>query len=220
MSEYHPPRFRSERFHCPYCNALALHKWTDTTGFEALVAEGFSQIDPVCIDENVVHISFSSCCDNPTFWCNEKIIYPPLSTAPPANSNLPDDVKAIYEEASTISDQSPRAASALLRLAVEMLLEHIGRTGRLDTNIKNLVEEGLDPQIQQALDIVRVTGNHAVHPGEIVFDDPTDAQAIFYLVNIIAETFITQPKHIQKLYDNLPERDKKAEVLPFIQTKI
>ena len=134
----------------------------------------------------------------------------PRATAPPANSDLPADVKAVYEEASTISNQSPRAASALLRLAVQMLLEHIGKTGKIDTNIKNLVEEGLDPQIQQALDIVRVTGNYAVHPGTIVFDDTTDVQAIFYLVNIIAEAFITQPKRIQKLYDNLPEKDKKA----------
>ena len=208
VSEYHPPSFRSERFHCPYCHAYASHSWTDIAGFE--VDTDVYSTDTLHIGENVVHISFSSCCDNPTFWCNEKIIYPPSRTAPPANSDLPADVKAVYEEASTISNQSPRAASALLRLAVQMLLEHIGKTGKIDTNIKNLVEEGLDPQIQQALDIVRVTGNYAVHPGTIVFDDTTDVQAIFYLVNIIAEAFITQPKRIQKLYDNLPEKDKKA----------
>ena len=207
MSKYYPPSFRSERFHCPYCHAYTSHMWTDT-GFE--VAENNFMIAQVCIGENVVNISFSSCCNNPTFWCDEKIIYPPSRTAPPASSDLPDDVKAVYEEASTISSQSPRAASALLRLALQMLLEHIGRTGTLDTNIKNLVEEGLDPQIQKALDIVRVTGNHAVHPGKIVFDDTTDVQAIFYLVNIIADTFITQPKRIQKLYDNLPEDARKA----------
>ena len=91
-----------------------------------------------------------------------------------------------------------------------MLLEHLGTTGNLNTNIKNLVKAGLDPQIQQALDIVRVTGNHAVHPGEIVFDDTTNVQTLFDLVNIISETFITQQKRIQKLYDNLPEKDKKS----------
>ena len=177
MSKYYPPSFRSERFHCPYCNSYTSHSWTDI-GFS--VEENNFIIDQVCIGENVVNISFSSCCGNPTFWCDEKIIYPPSQTAPPANSDLPVDVKAVYEEASTISTHSSRAAAALLRLALQMLLEHIGRSGNLNTNIKNLVEEGLDSQIQQALDIVRVTGNHAVHPGEIVFDDTTDVQALFF----------------------------------------
>ena len=178
MSEYYPPSFRSERFHCPYCHSYASHRWTDD-GFS--VEENYFIIDPVCIGEDVVHISFSSCCDNPTFWCNEKIIYPLKPNTPPANSDLPDDIKQVYDEAAAIADQSPRAACALLRLAVEMLLKHLGGTRDINTNIKKLVEKGLDPEIQKALDIVRVTGNHAVHPGEIAFDDTTNVQAIFEL---------------------------------------
>ena len=90
-----------------------------------------------------------------------------------------------------------------------MLLEYRGKTGNLNTNIKNLVKEGIGQQIQQALDIVRVTGNHAVHPGEIIFDDATDVQALFNLINMVAVILITQPKQIQEIYDNLPEKDKK-----------
>ncbi len=73
-----------------------------------------------------------------------------------------------------------------------------------------LVAKGLDPKIQQALDIVRVTGNHAVHPGEIDFDDTTDVGALFGLINIIAETLITQPKRIETMYNRLPEKDKES----------
>ena len=90
-----------------------------------------------------------------------------------------------------------------------MLFKHLGKTGNINEEIKHLVKEGLDIQIQQALGIVRVTGNHAVHPGEIVFDDTTDVQALFNLVNVIAEDFITRPKRIQKLYDDLPKKDKE-----------
>ena len=208
VSEYHPPSFRSERFHCPYCHAYASHSWTDIMGVE--VDTDFYSTDTLRIGENVVHISFSSCCDNPTFWCNEKIIYPPSRTAPPANSDLPVDVKAVYEEASTISNQSPRAACAMLRLAIEMLLKELGEKGDIFDATKNLVKKGLDQRVQQSLDIVRVIGNNAVHPGEIVFDDTTDVQILFQLINIIANYLITQPKQIQEAYDNLPEDARKA----------
>ena len=97
----------------------------------------------------------------------------------------------------------------MLRLAIQIFLERSGGTGNLNTDIKNLVKEGLNQQIQQALDVVRVTGNHAVHPGKIVFDDTTDVQALFSLINVIAGVLITQPKQIQEIYDNLPEKDKK-----------
>lgn len=206
MFEYYPPSFRGERFHCPYCHAYAAHHWTDD-GLEA-DTDRFST-NSVCIDQEVVYISFSSCCFNPTFWCNEKIIYPPTRTAPPAHGDLPDDVKQVYEEAAAIANQSPRAACALLRLAVEMLMKHLGETGGINDSIRNLVEKGLNPEIQQALDIVRVTGNHAVHPGEIAFDDTTNVHAIFELINIIADELITRPEKLQSLHDKLPKKDKE-----------
>ena len=105
---------------------------------------------------------------------------------------------------------SPRAACALLRLAIEMLLKHLGETGSINDGIKNLVKKGIDPGVQEALDIVRVIGNNAVHPGQIVFDDITDVQTLFQLINIIADVLITIPKKRRALYDNLPEEAKKA----------
>ena len=144
------------------------------------------------------------------FGWTEEIIYPPVRIAPPANSDLPDTVKELYDEAASIANQSPRAASALLRLAIEMLLKHLGEKGSINDGIKNLVANGLDPIIQQSLDIVRVTGNDAVHPGKIVFDDTTDVQAFFQLINVIADALITQPKQIKEIYDNLPEDKRKA----------
>ena len=111
----------------------------------------------------------------------------------------------------SIANQSSSCRlSALLRLAIEMLLKHLGETGSINDGIKNLVANGLDPIIQQSLDIVRVTGNDAVHPGKIVFDDTTDVQAFFQLINVIADALITQPKQIKEIYDNLPEDKRKA----------
>ncbi|MDE0324276.1 MAG: DUF4145 domain-containing protein [Candidatus Poribacteria bacterium] len=209
MAEYYPPRYQSEQFHCPYCRVFAAQHW------DAIMRARPPQIAgqvpmPLHIKKARIEVSFCSHCYNPTFWLKEKIIYPPMHTAPPVNSDLPDDVKQVYDEAASIADQSPRSACALLRLAIEMLMEHLGETGSINESIGNLVKKGLNPQVQQSLDIVRVTGNNAVHAGKIAFDDTTDVQALFGLINVIADVLITQPKKVQALYDGLPESSKKA----------
>ena len=209
MSKYYPPRYQSKQFHCPYCQVFAAQHW-DTIKRTRLPQIAGQVSMPIHIREYLVEVSFCSHCGNPTFWLEEKVIHPPTHTAPPANSDLPDDVKEVYDEAAVIADQSPRAACALLRLAIEMLMGHFGETGSINESIGNLVKKGLDPKVQQSLDVVRVTGNNAVHPGEIDFEDTTDGQALFGLINVIANVLITQPKQIQALYDGLPENSKKA----------
>ena len=84
---------------------------------------------------------------------------------------MPNSVKQLYNEAALISNKSPRAACALLRLAVDKLCLELGETDRdINKNIGALVKRGLSQDVQQALDIVRVVGNKAVHPGQIAFD--------------------------------------------------
>ena len=157
-----------------------------------------------------MEISRCSRCQNPIFWLDGKIIFPLMHTSPPANSDLPDDVQGIYKEAASIANLSPRAACALLRLAIEILLKHLGETSTINESIKNLVKKGLDVRIQQALDIVRVTGNNAVHPGEIDFNDSTDVQTLFGLINLIADALITQPKQVATMYNQLPETAREG----------
>lgn len=208
MTEYYPPRYQSKQFHCPHCQVFAAQHWRHIVPWDKSRNAWGHQ--PIGIKNTDVEISTCSHCGNPAFWLEEKIIYPPTRTAPSANNDLPDDVKQVYDEAATIADQSPRSACALLRLAIEMLMGHLGETGSINESIGNLVKKGLNPQVQQSLDIVRVTGNNAVHAGKIAFDDTTDVQALFGLINVIADVLITQPKQIQALYDGLPESSKKA----------
>ena len=205
MSEYYPPTYKSEEFHCRHCHVYAAQDWS------TVYLQTKPEINLGHIESIRVEVSLCSHCKDPTFWLAEKMIHPPAHTAPPANSDLPNGVKKFYEEASAVADQSPRAACALLRLAIEqLLLKELGETGSINDAIKNLVKKGLNPQIQQSLDIVRVTGNNAVHPGVIKFDDATDVQVIFKLINAIADALITQPKNVKAIYDNLPESHKKA----------
>jgi Domain of unknown function (DUF4145) len=134
-------------------------------------------------------------------------------TAPPPNIDIPADVRTDYEEARTISSQSPRGAAALLRLCIQKLCKHLGENGEnINDDVASLVRKGLPPKVQKALDLVRVVGNNAVHPGQIdLSDSPEVANKLFGLVNIIADVMISQPKQVDELYNSVvPESQKEA----------
>ena len=68
----------------------------------------------------------------------------------------------------------------------------------------------LPVRVQQALDGVRVTGNNAVHPGQIEMDSGEAVSQLFVLVNLIGEYMISMPKRVSDLYDGLPREDRLA----------
>ena len=119
---------------------------------------------------------------------------------------MPTDAKEDYLEARSIVALSPRAACALLRLALQRLMPALGeKSGDLNTDIGSLVQKGLDPDVQKALDVLRVIGNNAVHPGEIDLSDDADtAAALFGVLNFIVEQRIERPQKLQTLYEMLP----------------
>jgi hypothetical protein len=125
---------------------------------------------------------------------------------------MPDDVRSEYEEARGVLPKSPRGAAALLRLAIQKLCGQLyPKDADLNTAIGALVKQGLPVRVQQALDVVRVIGNNAVHAGQIdLKDDAETAQSLFGLVNVITEIMIAQPKEIERLYGGLPEGARAA----------
>ena len=128
------------------------------------------------------------------------------------NRDLPEDIQRDFREAQAIRALSPRGAAALLRLCIQKLCIHLGEQGKnLNQDIGALVKKGLSPRIQQALDIVRVIGNEAVHPGTIDLEDDVDTTStLLVLVNRIADALITQPKEEREWYDSLPESKRQA----------
>lgn len=160
------------------------------------------------------NVSVSQCynCDEISVWIYDKMLWPAQATAELPNPDLPDDVREDYIEASTILALSPRGAAALLRLAIQKLCTHLGQSGKdLNDDIAALVKDGLDKRVQKGLDVVRVVGNHAVHPGLIDLNDNREtAEQLFELTNLIAEKTISEPKHVDEMFDKLPEGAKKA----------
>ncbi len=81
----------------------------------------------------------------------------------------------------------------------------------MDDDIASLVSQGLNPLVKKSLDIVRVIGNEAVHPGKIDLKDDRDtAIKLLELVNSIAEQMISHPKHVESMYEGLPEEKRTA----------
>ena len=75
----------------------------------------------------------------------------------------------------------------------------------LNNDIGSLARKGLETDIQRALDIVRVTGNDAVHPGVIdLNDNKATAVGLFQLLNLIVERLIAMPNRIEAVFSDLP----------------
>jgi hypothetical protein len=140
------------------------------------------------------------------------MIIPSEAPVPPAHPDMPEECQFDYNEARNIVAISPRAASALLRLALQKLMITLGERGKnINDDIGSLVSKGLPILVQQALDFCRVVGNNAVHPGEIEINDtPEIAHNLFSMMNFIIEDRITRPKHISALYSQLPEGARNA----------
>lgn len=199
------PTFKLSSFSCPHCNAYAHMRW-----FELYYPAGGW-------NNTGAHAAICSHCKNLSYWLPDytnaenqkatgKMIYPSNKSAPMAHPDMPAEVKADFDEARNIVQESPRGAAALLRLCVQKLCKHLGEPGKnINEDIGSLVKKGLAVEIQQALDIVRVVGNNAVHPGELSSEDVQQvAETLFELVNHIVEDRVSRPKKLSALFSSLP----------------
>lgn len=211
--QYISPELDLKAFNCPHCHVYARQDWSFMRVAEK--ADGYGRQ----YEHAQFKVSDCNSCKGITIWQGETIIYPQASIVEPANIDLPQDIIDDYNEAANVLGLSPRSSAALLRLCVQKLCKHLGEPGKdINKDIKNLVQKGLPPKVQEALDTLRVIGNESVHPGQINLNDSRDtANALFKLLNYIASKLITEPKEIEEIYNTLPkskldaikERDKK-----------
>ncbi|MBF6618766.1 MAG: DUF4145 domain-containing protein [Patulibacter sp.] len=223
-----PPTFGKTAFDCPYCGVFAQMEWREASARESYAGE---RLPP-----NRAHWVQCDHCKEIQYWIVDAFTPPPgpfqdplqdqtpritrmvfpsggQSSAPRAHPDMPEDVRADYDEARAIIDSSVRGACALLRLATEKLvLQHLQRDGgTLNDRIGKLVQNGIAPQIQQGLDTLRVIGNEAVHPAELdLRDDAETAQGLFSILNMMVEEAITRPRHLEEMYAKIPERKREG----------
>lgn len=205
---YVAPAYRLAAFTCVHCGVLSQMHWAELGTF----ARG-----------GIIGVSWTICtcqhCQFDTMWKINKqdltdvcMAYPTQVNAPAIHQDLPEACRADFEEARLICGVSPRGAAALLRLCLEKLLGHLGGTGKdINKDIAALVQSGLDPHIQQALDVVRVTGNNAVHPLDMPHEDlVSNVPVMFEMINLIVDERIARQRKMAERFANLPEKARQA----------
>lgn len=198
MSKYYPPVFEEQKFHCILCSVFSKQGW-----YTLQYSNG-----------HLSDFKFSLCehCGDRCYWYKGRMIVPSEAPVPPPHQDLPNACLDEYNEARDVVARSPRAAAALLRLAVQKLMKELGEKGdNINDDIGSLVSKGLPIEVQQALDYCRVIGNNGVHPGEIdINDKPEVAHSLFEMINFIVEDRVSRPMKVAGLYSSLPEGALKA----------
>jgi hypothetical protein len=203
MQKYYPPKHHEKQFNCIHCGVFAAQFWKNFYYGRSQGGQAIHQKLEFCV---------CSHCNEWSYWYKGRMIIPNEAPVPPHHQEMPMTCVADYDEARSIVNMSARAASALLRLALQKLMIELGEKGKnINEDIGSLVGKGLPVLVQQALDYCRVVGNNAVHPGEIEINDtPEIAHNLFTMMNFIVEDRIARPKHIQSLYEFLPEGARNA----------
>lgn len=244
-------KYRGDKFQCPNCGVVAQQQWFGNYELIRIVFSIYEQIylnyrtNIRDYEQNAIQtfletakgefpndinsfvpksLSIATCqsCGKYSLWVEQEMVYPRTVSVESPNKDLNEEIKAIYQEAARIFLDSPRGASALLRLSLQMLLKQLGKEGKnINSDIKELVAGGLSPEIQQALDLLRVIGNNAVHPGQINLDDNKEvALKLFKIFNFIANEMITKPKQIATLYKEVISEETKKHIDTRDGTKI
>lgn len=214
MEEKHvAPEFRLEAFHCPHadCGVYAKQRFGNMPTVSEVLAGGATRSLKLDIP---VWISKCEYCEQSSFWEHGKLVWPLSGSAPAPNEKMPKNVLADYVEADLIAAHSPRGAAALLRLAIENLCSVVLGKEVKDLNkaIGKMAKNGLSQKVVDALDVVRVTGNKAIHAGEINTEDkPKTVNSLFKLVNIIVARTIQEDAEIGDLFEDIPD-SKKAQI--------
>ena len=133
------------------------------------------------------------------------IVYPRSSVRPTAPQEAEEGLRELYNEASVIANESPRAAGALLRRALQQLIQDRAGIKRRDLNseINDLAQSGQLPSyISDILDSVRVVGNFAAHPiksttsGSVIDVEIGEVELCFDVLDALFDFYYVQPARI------------------------
>ena len=244
MKDYIAPNPSIRSFTCPHCGSFALH--------QTLPIMNNKQDQNVYLlndsngkgifGENEIFVFRRCCACNKTSILKIKgalvfesgfksfrefeLVYPKIFNATEPNPDMPEEIKAFFNEARSVSNNSTRAATALLRIATEKLVKDLlGLKGSEYANTKMhqaierlYKEKNLNTNIYKALMSLKLFGNEASHPNEDLsrlesyFSNDKDLMnKLFSLLNLIVDDLISKPKQIEELFNSAPRKKQNPD---------
>ncbi|EKS3202358.1 DUF4145 domain-containing protein [Campylobacter jejuni] len=213
MNKYTKPCFKGVAFNCPHCGVYSRMEWD---GFYNRYNNRIKQVEGYSFSESTCYH-----CERSVIWYlkdeNPKIFFPREVAIPP-EENMPENVKEIYEEASLVLGDSPRASCALLRLALQELMKYLKeniqiynglKNRNINEDIKEIINIGNFYQeqkesLEEAMNSIRLIGNKASHPSELDINDNSEiANILFEMINFIVGEIITKPKEREERLNKL-----------------
>lgn len=134
------------------------------------------------------------------------VLWPMTGGRTPADSTVPSDIAADYNEACAVLNVSPQSCAALARRILQRLLvanETVNAKDTLDRQI-NAAMEALPKYLAENLHYLRGVGNFAAHAqqavaGAIVKVDQTEAEAALDVIEALFEHYYTSPAKAAKV---------------------
>ena len=169
--EYCIPKYFGKSFNCPHCRVYSRQEWgylrsrdfndedydSNTeydgpefvdynTGYEYpdsnIKYVGPDHLGDICLGDSFA-VSRCDHCKEWVLWNDQKIIYPRSITVENPNPDMPEVAKKLYMESAQILQDSPRASAALLRLALQEILNKVVKGGKNNdiNDMSNAIEK-------------------------------------------------------------------------------
>lgn len=211
---------KSLTIQCPLCSVVAVFN------IDAHVNRTDWNFDvtcscPNCFRSVFVQVSYLESSDK-----GEIIRTYPKGKQAEVSSHIPEPLRNDFIEATSISDQSPKASAAMCRRILQMILHKEFRISKrsLDLEIQEFAQLPHIPSyLTDAVDAVRHVGNIAAHPkkdkhtGEIVEVEPGEAEWLVEVVSSLLDFVYVQPIKLTKRKEEL---NKKLVLIGNSQVKV
>jgi hypothetical protein len=217
------PELRKAAFTCPHCEVYSTTKPIPVAKVIYQPRRIQSLINPSNYDAEVgaahfvkwydldeLAITRCDACDGVVLWLGGDLVWPVSAGIRPAE-RMPEDVQKPFLEAQSIAGASPWAACALLRIALERLVDHLGGEGK---NLYDRIENLKLPADEMPIwDAVRKLGNDAAHEGLFPYNSEEHAEVpavISRFINLLVERHIGSVGEAADILEALKSAKKES----------